>query len=693
MGKMRAYLLSILFLFFSPTLFGADAKQFTVNLKSPTYRDGVIFTDQGGVITAPEIRIQARHILYTNKIEKGKPVHQVVAEGDLMLDSGGRVYVGHRLEYDFVTKTGVVYQGATAVDMWFLGGEKIRLNADRSFYLFNAFITTSESKQADWTIESKELEINQENLLTAKNVSFRLFDSPIFWLPTFTSNLIKPFSDSPVRYRVEWDKGLWPKFGMRYRFYSWENLDLFLRVNVRPSRGAGGALESNYRSSDKLTKCQTKSYADYDAFYRDTDPDKSRFHYRLQGLYEATTLNDRTQFYLSYDKLSDKNMQSDFPTSDFAVSDIKETLIKLRHYSDSMILGVNGRPRINSFQGFKQELPESFWSSHPFVLGPTGILSENRLKFSYLDYVSAKDLETDVPDFSSLRIATANELYRPFSYFNGIFYNRSREKGGAIGQAVFKYELSTTLQLIRPYKTLTHYLVPYANYKGASHPTVSPDTPYIFDIEDGFNHLSQLKVGARNLFYLKRAPLFEPNFLADLYFYAFFDTTTFKKTIPKIQGNFSWNFPSATVKAHLGWNTEMGVFDFTNVSLAWTINENFAFKSEFRHRSRFDWRRDNYENYIMEVTRDISNLLRSPLSDGRNTLLSRLQLKIAPQWTARLESHIGWGRKGEPNYNEARVELITLISTSWKLRLVFTHSPAPHKKNDRFSFAFSLVRK
>ncbi|MCB1082833.1 MAG: hypothetical protein KDK61_00850, partial [Simkania sp.] len=118
----------ILFLFASflvfDTVFATDTTQFTVNLKNPIYKDGVISTDQGGVITSPELRIQARHIVYINKVEKGKPIHQVIAEGDLMLDNMGRIYIGRRLEYDFITKTGVVYEGATAVDLWFLGGEK-----------------------------------------------------------------------------------------------------------------------------------------------------------------------------------------------------------------------------------------------------------------------------------------------------------------------------------------------------------------------------------------------------------------------------------------------------------------------------------------------------------------------------------------------------------------------------------------
>ncbi|WP_420420899.1 hypothetical protein [Simkania sp.] len=701
MNLMRAFFLATSFLLFG-TVFATDTTQFTVNLKNPIYKDGVISTDQGGVITSPELRIQARHIVYINKVEKGKPIHQVIAEGDLMLDNLGRIYVGRRLEYDFITKTGIVYEGATAVDLWFLGGEKIRLNPDRSYYLYNAFITTSESKKADWKIQSRELEIDRKSQLTAKNVTFRFWDTPILWVPAFKSNLIKPLTETPVRYKVEWDKGLWPKLSMRYRIFSWENLDLFFRLNVRPSKGVGGAIETNYRSPDKRKRLQTKSYADHDAFYRDRDSDKARFHYRLQGLYEARSEDNRSQIHLTYDKLSDRNMQVDFPTPDFEVSTVKETFLKIRNYQDWMILGINARPRINSFQGLKQELPESFWTPHPFTIGPTGIISENRLRVSYLDYVSANDIESAVPDFHSARIASHNELYRPFSYkgfnitplvgFTGIFYNESRD-GGAVGQAVLNYEMFIDLTLRRHYQTLRHVLQPYIHYKGLTHPTISPDRPYIFDIDDGFNRLYQLQTGVRNYFYLKKFPLFEPNFIADIYLYAFFADRTFKKTIPKVQGHFTWNFRAAKVTSQIGWNVEEQVFDFANVGLAWTINENFAFKTEFRHRSRFEWRKNEFNNYIMEVTRGIPELLRSPLSDGRNTLLTRLQMKIAPQWTARFESHIGWGRGGEPNYNEAKVELITLISTSWKLRLIFTHSPAPKRKNDRFSFAFSLVRK
>ena len=694
---MRSILLFIALL--SLPLFGAQ--EFIVNLKDPEYQNGVVSTHKGGVISSPDLRVQARHIVYTNRMEEGKLVHRVVAEGDLMLENGGHTYVGRRLEYDFITKTGVVYEGVTAIDLWFLGGEKIRLNADRSFYLYNAFVTTSESKNADWKIHSREVEITQKSYLAAKNVTFRFFETPIFYLPSFKSNL-KSLSESPVRYKVDWDKGLWPKVSMRYRVYSWEQLDLFFRLNVRPSKGVGGALESDYRSLDKRTKFRTRSYLDHDAFYRDTNPDKARTHYRLQGVYMAKSEDEKSHLFATYDWLSDKNMQTDFGSEDFELHTAKQTRLEIRNTQDWMIFGIDGKFRINGFQGMKQELPEVFWTPKAIHLGEIGIISENRMHVAYLDYVSAKDIEPAVPDFNATRLSTHNTLYRPLSYrgwtltpligMDGVFYGDSqRDKPAAVG--VLFYQLLFDLTLKRHYPTLRHILQPYIHYEGMTHPTISPNTPYIFSIQDGFNRLNVIKSGVRNLFYLKSSPLFEPNVIADLFIFSFYGDRTFAKTIPKIQGNFIWNFPSWKLTSRVRWNIEDQVLDFANIGLAWTINENFAFKTEFRHRSRFDWRKCDPDNFIMEVTRDISDLLHSPLSDGRNTLLSRLQIKIAPQWIARLESHIGWGRGGEPNYNEAKFDLITMISTSWRLRLTFIHSPAPHKKNDRFTFGLSLVKK
>ena len=693
------HLTLLIFLILSCFLYGNQ--EFTVSLKNPKYQNGILSSHQGGVISSPQLRIQARHIIYTNKIEQGKTVHQVIAQGDLMLESAGHTYVGRRLEYDFITKTGALYEGITNIDLWFLGGEKIRLNSDRSFYIYNAFVTTSENKNTSWKIQSQEVEINKKSYLTTRNVTFRFFEKPIFFLPYFKSNL-KSLSDSPVRYKVDWDKGLLPKISMRYRIYSWNLLDLFLRLNVRPSKGIGVALESNYCSLNKKTKFQTQSYLDHDTFYRDTNPNKARTHYRFQGAYISKSENEKNHLYATYDLLNDKNMQTDFGSENFELNAVKQTRIEMRHFQDWMIFGIDGIFRFNRFQSMKQELPEFFWNPKTAVLANSGIFSENQIKVAYLDYVVARDIESYMKNFGSIRLSTKNTLYRPICYkglslipligFEGIFYENSPKgahEHAFIGAALYQLLFEGTLK--RTFKTMRHVFQPYIHYEGMRRSAVS--SHYIFSIQDGFNNLNMIKSGIRNSFYIKQSPLFEPNIIAELFLFSFYSAYSFAKIIPKIQGDFTWNFPSWKLIAHIRWNIEKKILDFGNISLAWTINEHFAFKTQLRHRSRFDWRQCDPNNFIMQVSRKINDLLHSPLSDGRNTFFSRLQIKIAPQWIARLESHVGWGRFNEPSYIESKLELITMVSTSWRLRLTFIHSPAPHNKNDKFTFGLSLVRK
>ena len=690
------------FLLFLSFLIGTENEQVTIYFNYPQYKDGVVTTDQGGVITSGSLRIQARHITYIQKTKQKHPTYQIIAEGDLMLTHNQRVFVGKRLEYNLATKTGVIYEGVTAIDVWFLGGERIQLNADQTFYVCNAFVTTSANKKNDWKIQSPEVFITQDYLMQAKHVSFRFFDIPIFYIPFFKSNL-RPSSDSPARYRIEWDQGMWPKFSMSYRIYSWKYLALFARLDVRPSKGGGIGLESKYRSPTKRTVCLTRSYIDHDTFYRDTNPDKARLHYRLQGIYKTHSADERSHVFVSYDRLSDKNMTTNFKSHRFELNTTKPTLCRIRHRQDQrMLFGINGLMRINSFQGFKQELPSSFLSVHPFEIGKTGILSVNQFKASYLDYVFAKHIDQFIPDFSSMRLAAHQELYRPITYcgitltpligYTGIIYSRSKIERH-LNQFAFNYELFLNTTLRKRYQTLSHCIMPYAHYQGIAKPLASTDSPYIFDIEDGYHKTQQLKLGISQFFYLKQYPLFVPNFVCDLYLFSFFASQTFTKTIPKLYALLTWNMPSITFQSHIGWNNQVNRLDYSNLSLAWTMNEHFALKMQWRHRGRFNWRKNTPENFTMELTRSIAQLLDSPLSDARNTFLSRLQIQLAPQWIARLESRIGWGRRFEPSYHETKVDLITTISTSWQLRFTLTHSPAPRGKKDRVSASLSLISK
>jgi hypothetical protein len=665
----------------------------SVHLNNPEYSDGVIQTEEGGVVKAEGIRIQALSIHYVKKEDS----RHVVAEGDLSLEYGGRIFVGSRLEYDFIACKGTLYGGITEIDGWFLGGEKITLMPDKSFYIYDAYVTTSTDKEREWDIYGSRIKVEENGKIESRGAQIRFMKMPIFWIPGFHANLHN-LPDHPVRYSVNWDKGQGPQFSMKYKLYSWERASITGRFDYRWKRGPGGALGCKYISEDHLTKLQSDNYYAYDTFYNDNNPNKRRKRFRLQGKYNTESPSGNTSLNLAYDRISDKNMPSDFHMDNFELNNARQTQATLSHHQDYYLAEVNVRPRINNFQGFKQEIPAITFNPLPINLPKTGMLMENRLRLSYLDYVYSNDIKGMIPDFSAFRGEYTNKLYRsfqsgpaiftPFVGFTGIYYSDS-PIDRSISQAIFEYGAHLQSNLSRDYDTFSHTLIPYAEYTGLSGPTHPEDEYYIFGIQDGFHRLNNLRLGARNDIYLNTANPFTPTFTSDLYLLGFFGDTTFAKTFPKLNLNFTYNLQNLAIKSRLGWNTENKVFDFANIGLEWTLNSDYAFSAELLHRSRFYWRKDDYNNFILDVTRTVTELLDSPLSDGRNTLLVKAQFKIAPQWFARIQTHSGWGRGArEKGYTEAKVDLYTMITSSWRMRLSYMHTV----RDDQVSVSFNLVK-
>ncbi len=674
-------------------------QELVIDLKNPVFSHGVITTEEGGVVSGPGIRIQAQKIEYTNKIENGIRIQKIVAEGDLMMEYSERAFVGSRLEYDFVSRTGVLTEGKTFVDIWFLGGDIVELKADGSYFISNAFITTCEDQENTWEINAKTVKITEDKLLSAKNIRFRFFKVPLFWLPAFKSNL-KAFSDPPIRYKIIWDKGLGPRVTMRYRVYSWNDLNVFFRLDYRIKRGFGGALESEYFSPDKATTFVTRNYGAKDKTFPD---EKGPNRYRLQGLFHTQSKDEKTQVHLTWDKLSDTRMVSDFKSDDFEINTEKRTRLLLTHQLNSAFLNVSVQPRANRFDSIDQQLPRFACGIRPFQLGNSGIISNNYVSAGYLDYVYANDLRHQFhllhlkSSTKAARLETRNELYRPFHLGDftitpsvgavGIFYSNNPAHH-PISQGIFTYGLSGQTRLFRSYSKFRHMTEPYFEFQGLTSPTAALSHHYYFDLYDGYDQLNQLKVGWRNSFFTYKQSSFLPTITTDLYTLAFFGERAFATLIPKTYFSVAWNRPSYVVRSGIAWNNEEHLWDYANVSTDITLSEDIAFGLELRHRSKYDWRKADHTNFLVDIARPIPELLASPLSDGRDTLLSRFFIRLAPKWTCQIQSKHGWGRRHEPRYSAGKIDLITMLSCSWRLRLSYERMP----NDNRFSTSIFLVK-
>ncbi len=241
----------------------------------------------------------------------------------------------------------------------------------------------------------------------------------------------------------------------------------------------------------------------------------------------------------------------------------------------------------------------------------------------------------------------------------------------------------------RDYLRYLHVLQPYGSYFGLTQPSVHPDAHYIFSIQDGYDKINQLQLGIRSSLYSKKRESPQSSWTADLYANAFFKDPVIPQLIPKLYLSLLWQLPSLELSVLNAWNFQNQVLDFSNARMKWTASEDLALTAEVRYRSPYDWRKSDHENFILDVTRKQEELLLSPLSDRRLTLLLHAFVRLTPFWECRVQSHHGFLRENQKPYNEVKVDLFTWISSSWKLRLSYNHT----QRDDRVSAGIELVKK
>lgn len=695
--------LAVLFLLFACVdLFGETPDQLlknvfaegiSIDLREPTFCNGVFTTDKGGVITAPNLRIQAQHIVYTRKMEDGEPVFNLVAERDLLVQYGDYIFVGEKMEYDFQTKTGVIFCGRTGVEPWFIGGEIVQLFADGTYYAKHGFITTDENVCPDWNISLDTTCFYEDRFLNAKDVRFRFNHRTYFWVPYLKFDLETIF-DHPIRYYVKWGGREGPRAGLSYEFISWERFSAFVRFDYRLNRGPGGGIETWYRSADHRTFCQTINYVARD---NSVYIPRERFRYRFEGAFSTLLYNDTVSIDLTYDKLSDQDMATDYDDNGLELETAGRTQLDINRQDLNWIANLYTRLRVNSFETVKEELPSFLNSWRPISLWSTGIISENQLKLSYLDFAYATHSHNS-HNYSASRFAFQHTLYRPFllnvatvtpeAGVNAIFYSNGPRGEDARWLVFGVFGAELTAPFYRFYRSQKHVMEPYVSYHYYTSPTVSPKHHYIFDIDDGWVRLNIMRFGTRNSLYKKICDGNVSRYLfLDLYAYAFFDIPTIPQTIPKVYARTIWK-PNDFLKYTLNtaWNLEERQLDYFNIRAEWTANADFAIATEYRHRSAFDWRKADRENFMLDAFHTIEELRHSAVSDKRDTFLLHLFYRFYPNWAIEFESRQGWNRRRERAYTEFELDLLTTIYSAGNMRLSYQH----REGEDRIAIYFSI---
>ena len=468
-----------------------------VDLRDPYYEEGILSTDQGGVLTAPYFRVQAEKIVYTRNLQCDPPIFTVQCQGNILIDYRGWTLVGDYLYYDFNTHTGFLTNGKMAQPPWYMGGNEVLLLDSGDLMAIDGYLTTCEGKDPDVVIRSPRIKLAPNRIVTAHNLNFWVGKLPLFWFPKFTFDLDNK-GGSPFAVKFGWGGFMGSHLSLLYRFLSWGPLKGIARLDGFFGHGPGGGIETRYNPKSRPTECYTRSYYAHDI---SIDNPQKRDRYRLQGTFydciAQLTVNGM------YDYVSDATMAADFQIQDFDLPTAGRTQVEFRRQADSWIANLFTCVRINEFQSVNQELPTFGFHIHPFEIPRTGIIMENIFRVGYLNYVFSDEIrgKTDAQDFHAGRIFTYPHFYRPFFFapftltpevsFIGIGYTNSPESG-SVGQAIGEFAFRLDTAFSKCTNKFKHVVQPYMYYRYLTEPRVSTKNHYIFTIADGYDRFKSL---------------------------------------------------------------------------------------------------------------------------------------------------------------------------------------------------------
>lgn len=124
----------------------------------------------GETLTADYIRIN----LETKKL---------LAKGNAVYVARETILRGDEIDFDMVTRTGLVRQGRLTNGLFLLQAEEIEKLGPFSYRTRAAEYTTCSDCPGSWSFFGEEVELEVEGYAKMKNVTSRVKEAPVFWLP------------------------------------------------------------------------------------------------------------------------------------------------------------------------------------------------------------------------------------------------------------------------------------------------------------------------------------------------------------------------------------------------------------------------------------------------------------------------------------------------------------------------------
>jgi len=442
------------------------------------------------------------------------------AEGNVVMTGPTGEVRGQRIRYNFETQKGEIIKPKVRSGEWYAGGEKAGLISDGSLKVTDGYITSCDRERPHYKISSKNVTIYPDNKVVAKNVVFKVGNTPVAYLPRYDYSLKAEWPTIDI---IPGKKKKWGVFALTsYRYPVNDDSRLTLRMDEREKWGLGTGLDYKYAAGD-FGQGLLRTYYTHQ---RDRDrneavrAEEERCRVQLRHYW---ALGDNISGLLEYHKLSDVDMAKDFfYREEYDRESSPESYLYLLHREQEYSASFLTRKRVNHFQSVVERLPELRFDLKDQKICDLPIYFKTDTSFTALNSKTANS----AADSDVLRFDTYNRLSLPMrlvgflsaSPFVGMrdttytkdingdedelraaFYT-----GIDIGAKFFKTYDGSGRFLGIDFDKIHHIITPTIEYEYIHEPSVVPGRLQQFDDIDNIDRTSIFGLGLDNKLQTKR---------------------------------------------------------------------------------------------------------------------------------------------------------------------------------------------
>ena len=446
---------------------------------------------------------QGNAVLIADEISLDETTRQVIANGNVVLQSDKLFWVGDLLEYNFKTREIGANSYRAGIGPIFIAGDKLSGSSTNKVYQAeNALVTTDDQEHPGYYVRAKKVTVEEGKQVTAKDATLYVSGVPVFYLPYYRRSL-GPHSTYWVvtpGYRSTFG----PYLLTSYHLNLHQGFDAGMNLDYRFKRGAGVGPSLSY-DLDKIGRGDFEYYFAHD-WEAKKEPGMAGFsddRQRLRFSHELTLQTNLTAK-ASINYQSDPLLLHDFFEGEYRTNAQPKTVFEVTKLWSNFSLDVEAQPQVNQFFPTVERLPDIKLSGLRQQLGISPFFYESESSFAYLRNKPGAFAGTN---YSAMRADTYHQLLLPKTFFG--FLNVTPRAGGRLtyysetessvlqlneqDRFVFNTGVETSFKASRRYSgarselldvaDLRHIIEPSVNYVYVPRPTARPKELPQFDTE------------------------------------------------------------------------------------------------------------------------------------------------------------------------------------------------------------------